>query len=105
MRIMSRDRLDHSRACHEQRGLLFFFSLRGVNLLVALLLLAFTGPVPLLTAVATLILCDVAAAFTAATAGASPAVITSVAATTATTATTRAAAAAPSTSTTSLAAA
>jgi hypothetical protein len=105
MRIMSRDRLDHSRACHEQRGLLFFFGLRGVNLLVTLLLLAFTGPVPLLTTVVTLILCDVAAAFTAATAGASPAVITSVAATTATTVTTRAAAVAPSTSVTSLAAA
>jgi hypothetical protein len=102
---MSRDRLDHSRACHEQRGLLFFFGLRGVNLPVALLLLAFTGPVPLLTAVATLILCDVAAAFTAATAGASPTAITSVAATTATTVTTRAAVGAPSTSVTSLAAA
>jgi hypothetical protein len=98
MRIMSRDRLDHGRACHEQRGLLFFFGLRGVNLLVVLLLLAFTGPVPLLTVVATLILCDVAAAFTA-----SPAAITSVAATTATTTTTRAAVAAPSTSATSLA--
>jgi hypothetical protein len=97
---MSRDRLDHSRACHEQRGLLFFFGLCGVNLLIALLLLALTGPVPLLTAVATLILCDVVAAFTAATTDASPAAITSVAATTATTVTTRAAAAAPSTSVT-----
>jgi hypothetical protein len=96
MRIISRDRLDHSRACHEQHGLLFFFGLHGVNLLVAL---------PLLTAVATLILCDIAAAFTAATVGAPPAVITSVAATTATTATTRAATAVPSTSATSLAAA
>jgi hypothetical protein len=105
MCIMSHDRLKHSRACHEQRGLLFFFGLRGVNLLVALLLLAFTGPVPLLTTVATLILCDIVAAFTAAMAGASPAAITNVAATTATTATTRAAAAAPSMSATSLAAA
>jgi hypothetical protein len=103
MRIMSRDRLDHSRACHEQRGLLFFFGLSGVNLLIALLLLAFMGPVPLLTAVATLILCDVTTAFTAATDGASLATITSVAATTATTVTTRATAVAPSTSASSLA--
>jgi hypothetical protein len=74
---MSRNRLDHSRACHEQRGLIFFFGFRSVNLLVALLLLAFTGPVPFLAAVAALIVRNVAVAFTVATTGVAFTVATS----------------------------